>query len=356
MRFSFIALFTFVFFFTSCKGQTQESGKQYVDAVVAGRNLWGLTTEGKIKIFDLSSNLSLIKKANNLHDIAAIAKDHNGNIVVADSFYRIKAIDTSTFKLRTIYRCDTSIFAVVFDSHNNCYAMTGGGIVDIYRHHRYFPRFSLNKSIKHSPGTIGKPYTYFIDKDDNIWLGYGYGEWGGDLYVFNTKNKKFIQLTDSFFKDGIEPVKSIFEDNNSIYISTGLMHMLLSGSIIKINDLKGENIFVSSSYLKGADGKPHRNPDPQYIGPATFNLADGYIYFYSQNGIYKGDPSKNLSIIEYWQKVVQLKLNWINGQRDAVGSPMNVLKMQFIAKNMLLIITQNDGIGLYDGNVFALLH
>lgn len=355
MRLSFI-FFICVFFFSSCKGQTNKSSNQYVDAVAVGGNLWGLTTEGKIKIFDLSSNLSLTKNTNNLQDIVAIGKDRNGNIVVADSSYRIKAVDTITFKLKTIFRCDTDVFAVVFDSHNNCYSITGDGIVDIYHHHRYIPRFSLNKSVKYLSGTIGKPYTYFIDKDDNIWMGYGHGEWGGDLYVFSTKSKKFIQLTDSFFKDGIEPVKSIFEDDKNVYISTGLMHMLLSGSIIKINDFKGENIFVSSSYTKGADGKSHRNPDPQYIGPATFNPVDGCIYFYSQNGIYKGNPNKNLSIIEHWQKVVQLKLNWINGQRDAVGSPMNVLKMQFIGKNMLMIITQNDGIGLYDGNVFALLH
>ncbi|MDO3624611.1 hypothetical protein [Mucilaginibacter sp. BT774] len=352
----FFTLFISLFFLSSCKGQPNESVKQYVDAVVTGKNLWGLTTGGKIKIFDLNTNLSLGKNTNNLQDIVAIAKDHNGNIVVADSFHQIKAVDTVTLKLKRIARCDTDIFAVVFDSHNNCYSITAGGIIDIYHDHKYLPRFSLNKSVKYLPGKIGKPYTYFIDKDDNIWMGYGYGEWGGDLYVFSTKRKEFIQLTDGFFKDGIEPVKSIFEGNSNVYISTGLMHMLLSGSIIKVNDFKGDNIFVSSSYFHEADGKSHRNPDPQYIGPATFNPVDGCIYFYSQNSIYKGDPNKNLSTIGDWQKVVQLKLNWASGQHDAVGSPMNVLKMQFIGKNVLMIVTQNDGIGIYDGNIFALLH
>jgi hypothetical protein len=95
--------------------------------------------------------------------------------------------------------------------------------------------------------------------------------------------------------------------------------------------------------------------DGEYIGPAAFNEADKCVYFYCQYGIYKGDPATDLSVIANWKKVIAPKLHWKYGQPDAVGSPMNVLKMAFAPNGKLYLITQNDGIGVYDGAKFALL-
>jgi hypothetical protein len=58
----------------------------------------------------------------------------------------------------------------------------------------------------------------------------------------------------------------------------------------------------------------------------------------------------NLSKIQDWETIVKPQLHWRSGQPDAVGSPMNVLKIIPIDKTKFAILTQNDGIGFYDGN------
>ena len=70
--------------------------------------------------------------------------------------------------------------------------------------------------------------------------------------------------------------------------------------------------------------------DAEYIGPASFNKFDNSIYFYSQNGIFKGDKAKDLSKIANWQNILK---------PDAVGSPMNVLKLIIIEKEKFTFLT-----------------
>jgi len=89
--------------------------------------------------------------------------------------------------------------------------------------------------------------------------------------------------------------------------------------------------------------------DGEYIGPSTFNPYSNSIYFYSQNGIFIGEKAKDLSKSENWKKVVSPKLTWKYGQPDAVGSPMNVLKLCIVDKTRFVFLSQNNGIGFYDG-------
>jgi hypothetical protein len=349
----YLLVVTSFFYLSSCVGQQQLPVNQYSDAVVINNEIWGLTTDGKIRTFNLSDGSPVIKDSNNLAAIAAIAKDHTDNIIIADSSDRIREIDQKSFKAKTIGRCDTVVYALLFDGQNNCYALSAKGIVDINRHRTYVSNTSINQSVKYQRGTMPRPDAFFIDKNDNIWIGFGHGEWGGNMFVFNSRTKKFIKLNE-YFKQGISPVKSIFEVNDDVYISTGLMHMAFSGSIIKLCDFKDTTVFESYSFQKNPDGT-NRGNDAEYIGPATFNQFDKCIYFYSQHGIFKGDPKGDLSKIEMWHKIIQPKLNWTNGQSNAVGSPMNVSKLQFIDKDKLIFISKNDGIGLYDGSKLVML-
>jgi hypothetical protein len=95
--------------------------------------------------------------------------------------------------------------------------------------------------------------------------------------------------------------------------------------------------------------------DGEYIGPGAFNPFNNSIYFYSQHGFFRGDMAKDLSKFENWEKIVKPKLTWTNGQPDAVGSPMNVLKICIIDKARFVFLSQSDGIGLFDGDKVILL-
>jgi hypothetical protein len=89
--------------------------------------------------------------------------------------------------------------------------------------------------------------------------------------------------------------------------------------------------------------------EAEYIGPSAYNKYNKSIYFYSQNGIFKGELNKDLSKIENWSNIIKPKLHWSQGQPDAVGSPMNVFKLAIIDRDRFLFLTQHDGIGFYDG-------
>ena len=211
----------------------------------------------------------------------------------------------------------------------------------------YFNGKSLNHQI-HYKDKWGKPYCNYIDKNDIIWVGFGYGEWGGNLFVFQTSTRKFLDLSLDSFEITLFPIKSFFEDSSSLYISAGLQHMMTSGIIVKIDNLKASTLFSSESHWLNPE-KRDSMIDGEYVGPATFNPYSNSIYFYSQNGIFFGEKTKDLSRTVNWEKVVSRNLTWKYGQPDAVGSPMHVFKICIVDKTKLVFLSQNNGVGFYDG-------
>ena len=347
---SVILLFTLM----SCKGQSASTANQYTDGIVVGNNIWGLTTTGSIKIFSLKDGSPVVKPFNNRSAIVAFTTDHAGNVIVADSSNTIQQIDPNTFKNKFIGKCDTTVVALINDSHNNCYALTNKGIADVVGHHTYFPNDFSQRHLRSSNGKLDRPSAYFIDKDDYIWAAFDYGEWGFDLMAFNTVTKQFKNLGYKKIAKGMSSPRSIFEGNDGIYMTTSLMHFMVLGSIVRINNFKDTVIFRTGEGSDLSD-KHASFSNPEYIGAGAYNKYNNCLYFYSQNGIFKGNPKADLSKIGNWQKILQPKLMWTNGQRNAVGAQMNVSKLEFVDKEKFFFISQNDGIGLYDGNKLIML-
>lgn len=330
---------------------------QTIDIIIAGKNIFVLTANGSIRVFNKSDLKEIDKKITNTSKIVSIAKDQNENLVIADEKNEIKRYDALKDSWKFISKCTSELSAIVIDTDNHYFAITNKGIEDLQTHKIYISNKSLNRQI-HYNGDWGIPYCNHIDKNDKIWLGFGYGEWGGNIVIFDTKTKKFLTPDTGAFKIELFPVKSFFEDESAIYLSSGLNHMSVSGSILRFNKLKASKVIEDESYdtkytIVGNDTIKSRDAD--YIGPATFNKFNNSIYFYSQNGIFKGEKTKDLSKIENWDMVAKPRLIWKNGQPDAVGSPMNVLKLMIIDKERFLFLSQNDGIGYYDGTKITMI-
>src|SRR5690606_29864490 len=118
-----------------------------------------------------------------------------------------------------------------------CFSITEKGIQNLATNKIYFNSKSLNNQIQYKD-KWDKPYCGYIDKNDVIWLGFGYGEWGGNLFAFETNKKKFLDLSLDDFRIELFPIKSFFEDSTSVYISAGLQHMMTSGIIVKMDNQK----------------------------------------------------------------------------------------------------------------------
>jgi hypothetical protein len=329
---------------------------QYKDIIISRNVIWALTDNGNLKLFDATNGNPIDMNISADEDIILITKDKAGNPVIANKRKQVKKYNESSNNWETIAQYDVKPVGILIDSKSNCYAITEKGIQDLETKKVYFNENSLNHQITYHDGW-GKPYCFFIDRNDVIWLGFGYGEWGGNLYAFQTNGHKFLELSLHDFEIAGYPIKSFFEDSFSLYISAGLQHMFTSGTIVRIDSLKSTVLFRSESDWGAPSGKDsvQKMVDGEYIGPAAFNSFNNSIYFYSQHGIFKGDKTKDLSKIENWEKVVTPKLTWRSGQPDAVGSPMNVLKLCIIDATRFVFLSQNDGIGFFDGKKIIML-
>ncbi|MCC6287892.1 MAG: hypothetical protein IT249_08405 [Chitinophagaceae bacterium] len=335
-------LILFVLLCFSGKAETQ-----YKYILVSNNIVWALTSNGSIKLFDATNGKQIDKNIYADTDIILITKDKTENFVIANKRKQIKKYDQSKNTWEVIGHYDIEPFGIFVDSKGTCFSVTEKGIQDLTTKKFYFNDKSLNHQI-HYKEKWGKPYCSYIDKKDIIWLGFGYGEWGGNLFAFQTSNKKFLDLSLESFEIELFPIKSFFEDSSSLYISAGLDHMMTSGIIVKMNDLKAEILYNSESHWLNRE-KRDTMINGEYIGPSTFSPYNNSIYFYSQNGVFLGDKSKDLSKSENWTKIISPKLSWKYGQPDAVGSPMNVLKLYIVDKTKFVFLSQNNGIGFYDG-------
>jgi len=338
---------------SNCEGQGQKSHyastNEYRDFVLVDQQLWAVTITGKLRIFDISTGEPIQDIPKIDSPILAIAKDRNSNIALA-SDGKILNYDRKMKMWSVQGRFENKIFGIVFSGSGICFLLTNKGIEDLGSRTFYFPDNSLNKQI-HYHGNWFRDPVYYLDRDDNIWVGFGYGEWGGDLFVFSTKNRKFIIPSMGHYEIDLNPVKSIFSDGYAVYLSAGMDHFDFSGSIVRFDSFSAAPLFISELHR----GKDSAAVNGEYIGPATFDKSDHCIYFYSQNGIFKGNPTNDLSTIEKWQKVASPKLTWSYGQPDAVGYKMNVSKMEFTDNNTLVFLTQANGIGILNNGKIALI-
>lgn len=348
--------FASIFLFNACHSQANNikiitkhrSPTQFKDFVIVNNQIFGLTNKGRIECFDENGE----PVENNFKTdtgLLIITKDKNDNVITGDSKNRIKRYDNVNKHWDIIFKSPDNISSAIFDGGNNLYLITERGILDTKTNKTYLPTEFYNPQLQLPDAWASHP-VYAVDNQENIWLGFGFGEWGGELLVFSTTKKQFINLHLGDYKIGLMPVKSIFVDGERIFISTGLMHFDMNGSIIEFTDLKPKVIFKSDSYRNDfSDSTKWEIVEGEYIGPAAFNKNEGVIYFYSQNGVFKGNPNDHLSKIQDWEKILKPKLKWSDGQPDAVGSPMNVFRLAFTGSNKLVFVTQLDGIGIFDG-------
>lgn len=332
--------------FLFCISATAQT--RYKDIVVSNNTVWALTADGNITLFDATNGNQIDGDISIDKDIVLITKDRSDNVIIANKDKQIKRFDQNKNKWELIGKYDEEPFYILVNSKGICFSITEKGIQNLTTNKFYFNPKSLNHQINYKD-KWGKPYSSYIDHNDIIWIGFGYGEWGGDLFAFETNKNNFLDLSLDSFRIELFPINSFFEDSNSVYFSAGLQHLMTtSGIIVKMNNQKATVLFKSESQWLNPE-KRDTLIDGEYIGPATYNPYNNSIYFYSQNGIFVGGESKDLSKIENWKKILIPGLTWKYGQPNAAGSPMNVFKICIIDETKFVFLSQNNGIGFYDG-------
>lgn len=150
----------------------------YKDFIVTEKFIWALTSNGEIRLFGKSGKKTE-REISNASAILFLAKDNLGNPIIVDKANEIKRYNESDNSWNVIAKFKENCFGILFDSQNSGFLITDKGIKDLKGGNVYYSNKSLNDQIKYKD-KWGKPYCYFIDKKDRIWLGFGYGEWGGE--------------------------------------------------------------------------------------------------------------------------------------------------------------------------------
>ena len=218
----------------------------YKDFILDGNYVWLLTNSGEINGIDLISGKPVGQAIKLNTPIIAMAKDQADNLVVADTAHTIQRYDRIKTSWHIISTYTGKLTGLTFNSANQCFAITNNGIVCVSEGKRYFPDSALflNDQIRNRKTWFGSP-VYLMDSRNQLWIGFDYGEWGGDVFTFDTKQRVFKRLQINGVEMNVNPVSAFCEDSTNVYISSGLSHMMMThGSIIKFSDNTGYYYYI----------------------------------------------------------------------------------------------------------------
>lgn len=334
----------------ACAQQSEPAQIGYSDFVVDGNEVWLLTNTGQLKAVAVNSGKSLLYKLPD-SGVIALARDRSGVITVATADQHIRQFNRHSQRWSVLASYPVEPTGLVFDSQNRCFALTGKGILDVDANKLYFPDSALylNDQIRDHKTWFEMP-TFLMDTRDRIWVGFGYGEWGGDVFVFDAVAKQFVKPQLNGYPINLNPVQAFVQTGREVFMATGMAHILTHGSIVAFDDLSAHVILDSKSHWTPISANRRTLDGGEYIGPATYNNRDKHVYIHSQHGIFRGNPADSLDSMSKWTLVIKPQLLWDGGQRNAVGPAMNVSKMQFTADGTLLFLTSLNGLGIYNAN------
>jgi hypothetical protein len=333
--------------------QERPARTRYLDLLTVGQQVWALAQDGSIRIIDLDKGADAGDKRQLKAD--AFCRDARNNVILLQGKQAVLLPGGAEAGRRVVAvkpAAAAEALGIVSDSRGNLFTIKPTGIASAATGKLYFPRTSLNGQIRLN-NSWGEPAAFFIDRVDRIWVGFGYGEWGGNLFVFDTRKNAFVTPELGSFRLELNPVMSFFEGDSTVYLSCGLHHFFAHGCIVGFKQLKARLVLESQASRDSTAGRRFPLQSGEYIGPGAFSAADQALYFYSQHGIFKGSLSADLSKLANWTNVAQPKLHWGSGQKNAVGSPMNVHKMLFTAGNQLVFLP-DAGIGVLAGSSLRL--
>lgn len=163
--------------------------------------------------------------------VTAFTVGADGDVYVSrekGSVYRL----TNSRSRHNVASIDSTIHVLRFNSKNSGYAITDRGIVSLSNSKLFFP-----DSLQNKPFILdnfwSNPSCAFVDTEDNLWVGFNYGEWGGNIVVFDTKTDKFNMIDFDTLRPSLTPIMSLFEGKDGvIYATSGLMHFEISGELL----------------------------------------------------------------------------------------------------------------------------
>jgi ligand-binding sensor domain-containing protein len=190
----------------------------YTDLIIAGNKAWVLTKTGKLRVIDLQRMVVHDPSIPDNGSVVALTKDRQSNVVIGTRNKYIKVYDSASQSWKTMGKYNGNLYAITFDSRNDCYLITSNGLVNLYQHTIYWPDSTLNRTFSRIDIKVQLLSALYMDPQDDLWLGFDQGEWGGDLFVFDTHLKRFNLPRLTAYS--LDPIRSICSGGSWTYVST----------------------------------------------------------------------------------------------------------------------------------------
>ena len=325
------------------------SGRGVLDCIVTDSSIWLLSSNGILYL--LNHSYSITKEFKLQSKIQAISIDSSKNILVAEANGTVSQIEQN-LSVKLIGKTGQNIIDIIVTKGNSTLLITDKGIYIPEEERLIYQNAFDNLFLAEHSIYSWRPTCYYLDDENNLWMGFGAGEWGGDVLIYSISKKRLQNLKEkvnSFCY--LSPVKSIFKVDSSVLIAQSVMHFNISSEIIKVRD--SCSAFFRSTPFSDTSVGIYKG-ETIYIGPTIFNEPDNSLYLYSQFGVFVGNMSTDLSKMENWKLLFKANLKWRSGQSDAIGSPMNVKKLMIYDSKIFLVSPEN-GVLIWNGKNKILL-
>jgi len=340
------------------------TGINYRTFVESNDKVFALNDSGNLMIWDLK-NLDTLHFSSTKDGLryTAIAQNNRHEVFVSSNG-NIYKMNMSMLSDTIFYSDEYPVLDICFNAANKLYMVVPYVVYDpiTKKHWEKFKGHAGGISYKKETyfGIYKRMYAFFtlpqntyLDNRDRWWMWSNYGEFGTDLEIFDAKHAKIIEnnFLGSFM--GLLVPQSFFnDDKGNTFITSGLQHFGNFGEIYKIDSRDSvTKIFDSQKYDTAKSGQVFA--DGLFIGPGAYNKGDGYIYISSSKGFFKTklSPSGQLDKLT---PVFAPTLAW-SREPLAIGAKMTIKQMAFTDSGKLIFLTENDGIGIYDGKKIVML-
>jgi hypothetical protein len=361
-----LSLFFFLLLARGSSAQTdtlKKANPVFTDMLVTTENIYALNASGQLLRWDVNT-LTRTFISDTTEKYLSIAKDRKNKIYLGTANGKIFTLneDDHSTQLHLELKKALRISDLYLNSEDELFLIVPNAVYDPIHNkawanfkHTYNPfvmKPTLWAFLKRSSNYFLMPDHSFLDSQDRIWMTSSFGEFGGSIQIFDTQKRKECRANIDSLNLGLLFPKSVFEDQNqNIYITSGLEHFYKHGQIFCIQNDAAKMVYDSDDCRDTADKFPFGGGI--FVGPGAFNSVDNKMYFATTDGFYRASiPNKGR--ITTPELLFKPELLW--GQEPlAIGVSMSVKRLDFTSDNRLVFLTDYNGIGIFDGTALHMI-
>jgi hypothetical protein len=337
------------------------TNSDYSSVMYHNNRVYAINERGEVVIWDLSTLDTLAFRYNDTlsYRFLCVTIDKHNVIHFGTDKGHIFRFQPTNAELSLYKKLKYPVHHIFFNSDNYPLVITPYAVYDPITKRKW------SKFKNHTSGLIRKkkvlgmfqkmideyfqvPHYAFLDSKDRLWMTACFGEFGGDVQIFDAKNFRIAPNKFDSVRPGLIFPRSVFEGpNRHVFLTSGLQHFSNSGEIYKFDHDKSVRKIFNSSGIRKVDRKTGKviSEGGLFIGPGAYNVGDSCIYFATTKGIHKIKASEDRPTSA--SLVIAPMLEW-GREPLAIGVSMNIKRMEFLSDGKLLFLTAKDGIGILD--------